>query len=161
MTPNEAAWAFVLKHAEYIDALVKKMTRHTSLDAEDVRQDVIEKVVKCHAGFDPSKSKSTSWIWMVASSVVKNSYRYNSRHHREEAVDADNIINLQTCVPKIETRILARQIIGLATPAQAEAAMSKASGESIPEYRSAHGGADCMRRHHIIKLRSRAAKETR
>jgi DNA-directed RNA polymerase specialized sigma24 family protein len=65
------AWAWVLENASLIEGIVKKLSNGSVLDFEDLRSDVLVRLVEKWPNYDKKKSSPSTWIWWQTLAVRK------------------------------------------------------------------------------------------
>ena len=80
MSGTRAGWAWVLAHETLIDRLTRRFARKCGLDVDDVRSEVILRLVERHAGYDPARSSASTWIWWAAREVSTRLLRGTARY---------------------------------------------------------------------------------
>jgi RNA polymerase sigma-70 factor, ECF subfamily len=75
------------RHAEKLFHYLVRSLQDES-DAADLAQETFAKVYQNRAKFDPHQ-KFTTWLYAIASNLVRDRYRWRSRH-QQVSLDADN-----------------------------------------------------------------------
>jgi RNA polymerase sigma factor (sigma-70 family) len=79
--------ALMNRHAERLFHYLVRCLQNEE-DAADVAQETFVRVYQNRAGFDP-KRKFSTWLYSIASNLVKDCYRWRTRHP-QVSIDAEN-----------------------------------------------------------------------
>jgi len=118
-----AAWAWVLAHNGLIDRLAGRFARERGLDFDDVRSEVVLRLVERHAHYDPARSSASTWIWWSAREVSTRLLRVSTRYALVEEPALDLAIEEQG-FEEVERASTIRDLLSRCSREQHEAARS-------------------------------------
>lgn len=70
----------MLANETLIDRLAARFARERGLDADDVRSEIILRLVERHEQYDPARSSASTWIWWAAREVSTRLLRSSTRY---------------------------------------------------------------------------------
>lgn len=125
MSRARAGWAWVLANETLIDRLAARFARERGLDPDDVRSEIILRLVERHEQYDPARSSASTWIWWAAREVATRLLRSSTRYAlvAEPALDLDLAVDEQG-FEQVERASTIRDLLARCSGAQQAAARS-------------------------------------
>jgi RNA polymerase sigma factor (sigma-70 family) len=118
------AWAWVLANEATIDRMAAKFAREACLERDEVRSEIVLRLVERHESYDPALSGASTWIWWSAREVTTRLLRARARFVPADEAGVADLGVESPGVRAVETRSTIRDLLARCTPGQEAAVWS-------------------------------------
>lgn len=153
-----AAWAYWLERYVLIERLSGHAARKHNLCTDELRQELVLRLVEVHHRFEPSRGSATNWAAWQLRAVVTKMNRTNLRNHSCE-LDS-SLLGNDASQRRTFARLMLRQVFAHASEKDLDALTARVEGWSGAEIQQRLACAPFSVRRRIAKLAERVEDES-